>query len=268
MDFNLNFKDTKNFQNGQITYCEKCGEQTSLVINILGEDKIVPCICNCRAQELEEQERIEKQKELERLRSMLIAQGVMDKEFLKNTFDKDNGSNEKVLNICKKYVNNWDKMREENLGILFYGDVGRGKTFYASCIANELFKNGVSVCITSFPKIIDKLMNFTEESRLLIEKVKSQSLLVIDDFGVERETEYVLEQMFKIIDDRLRSGLPTIITTNLELNDIKEPKTLAQRRIYDRILEMCSIQIFIDNKNNRQEKASKKTQLARQLLLG
>ncbi len=74
--------------------------------------------------------------------------------------------------------------------------------------------------------------------------------------------------MFQIIDDRLRSGLPTIITTNLELKEIKEPKTLAQRRIYDRILEMCSIQILVDNQNNRQEKDSKKTQLAIELLLG
>ena len=89
-------------------------------------------------------------------------------------------------------------MKEENIGILFYGDVGRGKTFYASFIANELFKKDISVCITRFPKMIDKLMNFTEESKLLIEKVKSQSLLAIDDFGVERETEYVLEKCFKL----------------------------------------------------------------------
>ena len=252
----------------EITYCENCGEQNTMVINLLGVDRLVPCLCNCRKAKIEQEKLEEHQKEIERRMSTLIAQGIMDKEFLQNTFEKDNGSNMKVFNVCKKYVENWEKMKSENIGILFYGDVGRGKTFYASCIANELFKNGVSVCITSFPKIINKLMNFTEESKLLVEKVKSQSLLVIDDFGVERETEFVLEQMFQIIDDRLRSGLPTIITTNIELKELKEPKTLAQRRIYDRILEMCSIQILVDNKNNRQEKANRKTQLARQLLLG
>nr|WP_317360025.1 ATP-binding protein [uncultured Tyzzerella sp.] len=252
----------------EITYCENCGEQNTMVINLLGVDRLVPCLCNCRKAKIEQEKLEEHQKEIERRMSTLIAQGIMDKEFLQNTFEKDNGSNMKVFNVCKKYVENWEKMKSENIGILFYGDVGRGKTFYASCIANELFKNGVSVCITSFPKIINKLMNFTEQSKLLVEKVKSQSLLVIDDFGVERETEFVLEQMFQIIDDRLRSGLPTIITTNIELKELKEPKTLAQRRIYDRILEMCSIQILVDNKNNRQEKANRKTQLARQLLLG
>ena len=252
----------------EITYCENCGEQNTMVINLLGVDRLVPCLCSCRREEIEKEKFEEHQKELERRMTTLIAQGLTDKEFLKNTFEKDNGSNMKVFNACKKYVENWEKMKKENIGILFYGDVGRGKTFYASCIANELFKNGVSVCITSFPKIINKLMNFTEESKLLVEKVKSQSLLVIDDFGVERETEFVLEQMFQIIDDRLRCGLPIIITTNIGLNELKEPKTLAQRRIYDRILEMCSIQILVDNQNNRQEKANRKTQLARQLLLG
>ena len=266
MDFELKLNNLN--EKEKITYCEKCGEQTSMIINVFGVNRIVRCICSCRKAELEQEKLEEQQKELERRRDTLISQGIMDKQFLNNKFENDNGGNIKVYNVCKKYVENWQKMKEENIGILFYGDVGRGKTFYASCIANELFKNGTSVCITSFPKIIDKLMNFTEQSKLLIEKVKSQSLLVIDDFGVERETEYVLEQMFQIIDDRLRSGLPTIITTNLELKDIKEPKTLAQRSIYDRILEMCSIQILVDNQNNRQEKANKKTQLARELLLG
>lgn len=250
-----------------ITYCKECGEQTNMIVNILGQNRIVPCICKCRKEKLEKQQDLELKKDLERRRNILITQGIMDKEFLKNNFDKYNGSNIKIFNLCKKYVENWEIMKKENIGIIFYGDVGRGKTFFASCIANELFKNGISVCVTSFPKIIDKLMNFNEESKFLIENVKSQNLLVIDDFGVERETEYVLEQIFKIIDDRLRVGLPTIITTNLSLEQLKDPKTLAQRRIYDRILEMCSIQILVDNQNNRQEKSIRKTQLARDILL-
>lgn len=250
----------------EVTYCKKCGEKTGMIVNLLGKERIVPIMCSCRKQELAELEIKQKKEELQQRINLLINQGIMDKQFLNNKFENDNGSNLKILNVCKKYTDKWQDIKKENIGIIFYGDVGRGKTFYASCIANELFKNGVSICITSFPKIIDKLMNFTEQSKLLIDKVKTQSLLVIDDFGVERETEYVLEQIFKILDDRLRSGLPTIITTNLDINNFQNPKTIEQRRIYSRILEMCPIKLLVDNKNNRQEKADVKTNLAKQIL--
>lgn len=251
----------------EVTYCKKCGEKTGMIVNLLGKERIVPIMCSCRKQELAELEIKQKKEELQQRINLLINQGIMDKQFLNNKFENDNGSNLKILNVCKKYTDKWQDIKKENIGIIFYGDVGRGKTFYASCIANELFKNGVSICITSFPKIIDKLMNFTEESKMLIEKVKTQNLLVIDDFGVEREIEYVMEQMFKILDDRLRTGLPTIITTNLEIKQLEQPKTLAQRRIYSRILEMCPIKILVDNKNNRLEKSERKINIAREILL-
>lgn len=144
--------------------CPNCGEKTTMIIKLLGVNRLVRCICSCRKKELEQQEILEKQKELERRIDTLISQGIMDKAFLENTFENDNNSNIKVSNICKKYIENWKKMKDENIGILFYGNVGHGKKFYASCIANELFKNGVSICITSFPKMINKLMNFNEES--------------------------------------------------------------------------------------------------------
>lgn len=266
MDFNLNINKFDN-EDSIIKCCEKCGDKIGIIINVLGVKRIVPIICSCRKKELEELQKLEEKKELDRRISLLIEQGIMDKQFLNNIFTNDNGTNIEVLNICKKYVERWQEMKKENIGIIFYGDVGRGKTFYASCIANELFKNGISICITSFPKIIDKLMNFSEESKLLIEKVKSQSLLVIDDFGVERETEYVSEQIFKILDDRLRVGLPTIITTNINISQLKEPKNLTQSRIYSRILEMCTLRVLVDNQNNREEKTNKKREIAKKLLL-
>lgn len=258
----INIKELK-----EITYCEKCKEETAMFINILGKERIVPVICSCRKKELEKEKELEEKKELAKRVDELICQGLMDRQFLNNSFESDNGSNLKILNACKKYVAKWDEIKKENIGMLLYGDVGRGKTFYACCIANELFtKNKVSICITSFSKILDKLMNFDEQSKSLIEKLKTQNLLVIDDFGVERDTEFALEQIFKILDDRLRSGFPTLITTNLDIEVFHEPKTLMHRRIYSRILEMCPIQILVDNQNNRQIKTDNKNNIARKIL--
>ncbi len=65
-------------------------------------------------------------------------------------------------------------------------------------------------------------------------------LLILDDFGMERGTEYGLEQVYNVIDSRYRSGRPLIVTTNLTLEDLQHPEDTAHARIYDRLIEMCS----------------------------
>ena len=64
-------------------------------------------------------------------------------------------------------------------------------------------------------------------------------LLVIDDLGVESQTDYALEIIFSVIDGRYKNGQPLIITTNLTLEQLENPAKVEQSRIYDRILEMC-----------------------------
>lgn len=72
------------------------------------------------------------------------------------------------------------------------------------------------------------------------EQYKTDPLLVIDDFGMERGTEYALEQIYNIIDSRYRSRKPLIVTTNLTLTELKNPQDTAHARIYDRLLELCT----------------------------
>ncbi len=71
---------------------------------------------------------------------------------------------------------------------------------------------------------------------------------------MERSTEYAMEQMFTVIDSRYRGKKPLIVTTNLKLEEIKNPPDLAHARIYDRILERCAPVLF-SGKNFREEGA-------------
>lgn len=73
-----------------------------------------------------------------------------------------------------------------------------------------------------------------------ISRLCSFPLLILDDFGMERGTEYGLEQVYNVIDSRYRSGRPLIVTTNLTLEDLQHPEDTAHARIYDRLIEMCS----------------------------
>ena len=87
----------------------------------------------------------------------------------------------------------------------------------------------------------------------------------IDDLGVERSTEYAMEQMFFVIDSRYRSRRPMIITTNLKLAELKNPPDLAHARIYDRILERCAPILFA-GKNFREENAGATKQAAKDIV--
>ena len=82
-------------------------------------------------------------------------------------------------------------------------------------------------------------------------------ILIIDDLGVEHNTEYSTEQISSIIDTRYRSGKPLIVTTNLKLDELKHPSDLAHARIYDRILERCA-PILFTGKNLEDNAASTK----------
>lgn len=79
-------------------------------------------------------------------------------------------------------------------------------------------------------------------------------LLIIDDLGIERNSEYAQERVYNVVGSRYLSRLPFIITTNLILAELKDPKDIAHARIYDRILERCA-PVRFSGRNYRTENA-------------
>ena len=182
------------------------------------------------------------------------AQGLQDRYLYAYTFTNDNGQNP-VMEKAHAYVEHWKEAYRDNTGLLLFGDVGTGKSFFAGCIANALLDRDVPVLMTNFPSILNRLTGvFAEDRAAFIASLDDYGLLVIDDLGVERSTEYAMEQMFTVIDSRYRSNKPLIVTTNLKLEEIKNPPDLAHSRIYDRILERCAPVLF-SGKNFRKEGA-------------
>ena len=87
----------------------------------------------------------------------------------------------------------------------------------------------------------------------------------IDDFGMERGTEYGLEQVYSVIDSRYRSGKPLIATTNLTLEELQHPQDTPHARIYDRLTSMCAPVRFTGS-NFRKETAQEKLERLKQLM--
>lgn len=158
------------------------------------------------------------------------------------TFENDDGANEEVSRIAKAYVDNFYKIKHEftNNGLLLYGDVGTGKSFIAACIANALMDEGFSCLFTSFPSIIYEFQDKDfGEKKSYLDSFGKYDLLIIDDFGVERESDFTTELIYRVLETRRRSGRPVILTTNYSGNDLKHPDSLFRKRIFSRLFEMC-----------------------------
>lgn len=226
----------------------------------------VPCLCKCGIEKREEEERKEKEsKRLNRIK-MLKEQGISDPQYLKHHLSSDDKQNEKISGAVERYINKWEEIKEKNIGLLFYGSVGRGKTFYAGCIANSLIEQEIPVIMTNVPALITAMSkDFEKDKSVILQRISYVSLLVLDDLGVERNTAYGYEKLQEIIDTRYRSGKPLIVTTNLLPKELKEPEDSRYKRVYDRILEMCH-PIHVGGESRREAKARNMREEAKNIL--
>lgn len=185
----------------------------------------------------------------------LLRESAFDGVRAYNWTFEDADMNGEGIQVAKKYAEFWDEMRQKNRGLLFSGPVGTGKSFAAGCIANELLERTfpVEVRMTNLPTILNRITGCSGEDRLkYLDRLWKAELLILDDFGVERGTDFVKEQIFNLIDQRSRSMKPLIVTTNLSVSDLCNVKDMAAERIYSRILEMC-VPVVFDGADRRKE---------------
>ena len=229
--------------------CRICNARVEAIINVFGTDRKVRCICDCKKEELNKYKEYEQLMERDKAKKVCFMQSNMADW----TFANDDKQNEKISNAMKRYVEQFESdFRKSGTGLLLYGSVGTGKTYYAACIANELIDKGYRVLMTNFARLTNQLQGKFEGKQEYLDSLNDYSLLIIDDLGAERDSEYMQEIVFNIIDARYRSGLPFIITTNLSLNELMNTDKLAHKRIYDRILERCH-PVKVDGKSRRTE---------------
>lgn len=234
-------KNAEDYYKDGVLVCGKCHTNKEKKIQLAGEYATVRCICKC---ESEERERIQKQKDyeeemrrIERLKVASLMDAKLKSATLKTFTQKED--NQKLYTIVKNYVDNFETFYKSNRGLLFWGTVGTGKSYAAACIANELLNRKTPVVMTSFVKVLQVIQDNTENETEFVNRLCAARLLIIDDLGTERNTDYALEKVYNVIDSRYRTGKPLILTTNLNLQDMQMTQDIRYQRIYDRIFEMC-----------------------------
>ena len=224
-----------------LIYCSKCHTPRQKRFEIGGVLFEPRCMCSCQAAAYEQREKERKHREFLDKVARNRSVGLPDPELRQHIFENDLGYNPRQIHMAKRYVENWEEFRKTATGLLLWGDVGTGKSFLAGCIANALLDKGVPVMMTNFTRLLNKLTDMYGGDRNgYIDSLKAYPLLIIDDLGVERNSDFAREQVYNIIDSRYRSQLPMIVTTNLTVDEMKKTEDLARARIYDRILERCT----------------------------
>lgn len=221
-----------------IRHCKICGKPLEIRRDVFGETRLLPVMCDC------EREVEEKRKEMAHLAALADAR--------KKCFGGDavrlstariayaELAHPKEAGIIRRYVEKFRELYAIQQGLLIYGPNGTGKSYIAAALCNALIDGGHEAYFTTFSRIEKEAGAGTREDRKeYLDSLNDYSLLVLDDLGAERTSEYMQELVFNVIDTRYGSGKPMIITTNLTMPELKNPQTAQQSRIYDRILQIC-----------------------------
>ena len=179
----------------------------------------------------------------------LFKNNNLGKRQLNSTFKnyKITDKNKKAYENAKKYTNKLIN-EETNMGLFITGTYGVGKTYLASCIANETIKNNITVIFGTLIQLLDFIKDtykdYNTSDKEYLDLYSSIDLLIIDDLGKEKPTEWVLEKLFLIVNNRYNNYLPIVITTNYNRNQLRERLCINKNysivdSIISRLYEMC-----------------------------
>ena len=224
-----------------------------------------PVLCKCAAKARAEKESEEKKEQHRRNVTMLQAEAFRDIPAALWRFDAAPAMTAQLAK-AKQYVENWDSFKRDEIGLLLFGDVGTGKTYAAGCIANALIDRLESVLFVGMSDVVNRMQgNFGTDRDHYMKSLMRPDLLILDDLGAERNTSFGKERVFDVVDKRLLTGKPMIVTTNIPLSVMKQAADLDDCRIFDRILEVC-VPIMFDGDSFRKSTAADNLKKAARLL--
>lgn len=178
-------------------------------------------------------------------------------------------SRRKVFEVTSSFINDY-KEGKDTKGLYLVGSFSKGKTYTLGCIANELAKNKIKCLLIYFPDLVVDLKNAINTPRFgeLINMLKSVDVLMLDDLGSEKMTEWVRDEILgPIVNYRLMEGKPLFISSNLKMLDYQETLILNKdpldkikaERIMNRLkglvrlLSMDDSQTYNSSNYNHQE---------------
>jgi DNA replication protein DnaC len=150
--------------------------------------------------------------------------------------------NEIVVRRVREYCQAIERNLADGRGLWIYGSAGTGKTTLAMLVSRIALEAGRSVAIYSLPKLLARIRrtydaDAGEQSYSeLFERLAGVDLLHIDDLGAEKQTEWVLEQLYALVNERYEAQRSLVVTTNHDESELEEQ---IGARVVSRLAEMC-----------------------------
>ena len=258
-------------------YCKNKLYRKTIDWNLYGTKRVMKLDyerCNCKdaqkywneydmkkLQMLEEEKKLQIMQEFANKVDKIIQNSKMSKRNLNYKFEnfEVNSNNKKVYQSLKEYS---EKLANsvERKGLILVGNNGVGKTHLACSIANELIKNGIPIIYGTLINLLAELKNTYDvdnniSEMKIIKLYEKVDLLIIDDLGKEKPSEWGLEKLFTLINSRYENNLPVIITTNYDQNSLTNRLSIngeieTAKSIISRLYEMCYL-VKIEDRDHR-----------------
>ncbi len=191
----------------------------------------------------------------------LFEQSNLGPRFLACTFDawRDRPGAAGAFRSARQYAESFEARQEDGRGLILFGDAGNGKSHLAAAIVNELVGRGVPCVFQTVPALLRRVRaTFSRDSDASEEEILSAlveaPLLVLDDAGAEKHTEWGESTLYYLVDERYRHQLPVVVTSNLNLSGLE---AAIGFRAVDRLIETCEM-VEITATSYRQELARKR----------
>jgi len=157
-----------------------------------------------------------------------------------------------AVSYVRAFVDEMDERLESGRGLWLFGDTGTGKTTLAMLVSKAVLEAGRTVAIYSLPKLLARIRRTYDsepggDSYLsFFERLTSVDLLHIDDLGAEKRSDWVLEQLYALINERYETRRSVIITTNLPHGELEEQ---IGSRTVSRLTQICDeVALFGDDR--------------------